>query len=147
MQVTMCIIIALVLIVIAIGVTIWIRRTREFYYPTGYQSDYTTFGQMYNKPLFEPDLLRRCAQGSYMYSDNPQLGAFCSSVPPSVLQAAACPRAYHGRPFHMSYTVPGDVSCPPGYCGQVGATPCGMRQGCCGEKTKCGLKEPCMQLS
>ncbi len=72
----------------------------------GYNADYATLGGIYDRPLFEPNVLQRCAEGSYMFTDNPMLTDFCSKLSPAVLDRVACKRAYHGRPFHQAYTVP-----------------------------------------
>jgi hypothetical protein len=88
----------------------------------GFNADYARLGTMYGQPLFEPGLLRRCAEGSYMFTDNPTLGAFCASVPADVLDRVACRRAYHGRPIHLAYTSPAYA------CG-CGASSCGADNG------------------
>jgi hypothetical protein len=93
-----------------------------------FNADYARLGSMYGQPLFEPGLLRRCAEGSYMFTDNPTLGAFCASVPPEVLDRVACRRAYHGRPVHLAYTSPAyGTAC-------LGRASCG-----CGDGAACGL--------
>lgn len=75
-------------------------------YNGDYGSTYARLGSIYDAPLFEPDLLRRCAHGRYMYTDNPRLTAYCDSIPCGVLDRAACGRAFNGRPLHMNYTTP-----------------------------------------
>jgi len=127
------VIIIVLLVVIAAG-ALYCYYGRKENYP--YPADYATLGTMYAQRLFEPDIVKRCAEGSYMYSDNPQLGAFCSTVPPEVMSKVACSRAFVGRPYHMSYTVPSNV------CG------CSVQgPSCCSQpKLTCGYKEPVMRL-
>ena len=85
---------------------LWTRVVPKTLAQESYNADYSTLGGLYDRPLFEPNVLQRCAEGSYMFTDNPMLTDFCSKVPASVLDRTACKRAFHGRPFHLSYTVP-----------------------------------------
>lgn len=74
---------------------------------------YVTLGGLGSQPLFDADIVRRCNEGWYMYTDDPSLNAVCSRIPPSALRSCSCgaPGIY-GRPMHMSYTAPGNISCP-----------------------------------
>lgn len=75
--------------------------------------NYATLDSMYKDNLFEPGILRRCAEGSYMYTDNPYLGEYCSKVPPHLLQNLACNSrcGYQGKPVRVAYTVPSNIDC------------------------------------
>jgi hypothetical protein len=92
----------------------------EGYYGIGSGAPYATLGSYgYTEPLFEPDVLRRCASGSYMYSSNPELTSFCSTVPPQVLDRVACAGAFRGRPLHLQYTAPAYGTCNKLACGAM----------------------------
>lgn len=108
-----CITLVIILLVAVVGYVYWliinVNPPPGPPPPEGYNSDYATMGTLYSAPLFEPDVLRRCADGSYMYTDNPALGAFCDTVPKYVLDRVACNRAYTGRPLRMRYTVPANA--------------------------------------
>lgn len=89
---------------------------------------YATLGSYgYTSPLFEPDVLRRCASGSYTYTSNPDLTSFCSTVPPQVLDRVACVGAFRGRPLRLEYTAPA--------------------YGSCNDEMSCGSTEPSLILS
>lgn len=109
----------ILILVLALGYTTYINSLNAWSSTTPAQTEafnqqYARFGDMYSAPLFEPGILRRCAEGSYMYTDDPALTDFCSTVPSSVLDKVACHRAYHGRPLHMSYTTPSQAcGCQP----------------------------------
>ena len=108
----------IIIIVIIIAVVAVIGYYYKFYsegYRTYYGSasapnvpaHFATLGSYgYSDPLFEPDVLRRCASGAYMYTSNPALQSFCSTVPPQVLDRVACRPAFIGRPLHLEYTAP-----------------------------------------
>jgi len=107
-------VIGLVFVVLLVGM-MNTHRAPEKYVAPG--ASYATLGSYgYSQPLFEPDVLRRCASGSYMYSSNPELTSYCKTVPPAVLDRVACQRAYRGRPLHLEYTAPA-YACSNTVCG------------------------------
>jgi hypothetical protein len=114
----MCQCIIVIIIVILIVAVMYNYREK-------YTSEYATLGSYgYSAPLFEPDILRRCAQGSYTYTSNPALTQFCNTVPPQVLDTVACKKIYHGRPIHLRYTSPAYAdSCSA--CSSSNSIPCG----------------------
>lgn len=133
MHAILVIIVILVILVVAMMV---MMHSGEGYYGvydrSGYfaGAPYATLGSYgYTSPLFEPDVLRRCASGSYMYTSNDDLTSFCSTVPPQVLDRVACAGAYRGRPLRLEYTAPAY--------GTAGA---------CNEFS-CGAMEPSLVLS
>lgn len=79
----------------------------------------------YDQPLFEPDVLRRCADGGYMFTSNPQLTDFCKRVPPPMLARIACSVGCNGKPLYMSYSAPAygcrEIPCDdgPGVCKSI----------------------------
>jgi hypothetical protein len=120
-------VVIIIIAIILITMTL-IHWTSEGYYGSGGSPLYATLGSYgYSSPLFEPDVLRRCASGSYMYTSNPDLMTFCSTVPPAVLDRVACQSAYRGRPLHLEYTAP------------AYGTAC--------DKMTCGRAEPSLTLS
>lgn len=114
------VVIIVVIVAVAVG-WLWYKGNKPVPPPPAgvesFNADYARLGNMYGQPLFEPGLLGRCAAGSFMYSDNPTLGAFCATVPPNVLDRVACNRAYIGRPLHLAYTSPSNAcgSCAPSF--------------------------------
>lgn len=121
------IVIVLVLIVYA---TIRCTKERYAFVNVDGGASYYTLGTMGAQPVFDSDVIRRCQDGWYGYTDDPSMNAVCSPIPPSVMygggrrcgagfdavygpRSCACgaPGIY-GRPVHMSYTVPGNISCP-----------------------------------
>lgn len=72
-----------------------------------FDSSYSTLGSYgYDAPPFEPDVLRRCAEGSYMYSSNPSMYQYCNSIPKEKLEKVACMKSYRGNPVRFEYTSP-----------------------------------------
>ena len=137
-QVNLVISIIVLIITSVILYALWFNKCLKP--PTeSYNSDYATLGTLYDTPLFEPNLLQRCAEGSYMYTDNPALSSFCSAVPTSVLDKVSCKRAYHGRPFHLDYTVPA-YACSTRY-----SEPC--RVGCVNKPLPCDRVERIIELA
>lgn len=103
------IVVIIVVLIIAASTAVKTEGYFGVYDQTGYftGAPYATLGSYgYTDPLFEPDVLRRCASGSYMYTSNPQLTSFCSTVPPQVLDRVACTGAFRGRPLRLEYTAP-----------------------------------------
>lgn len=96
-------------IIIIIGAVFINRKCEGYLYDTTPYARLGSYG--YSTPLFEPDILRRCASGSYTYTSNPDLTSFCSTVPPPVLDRVACARAYRGRPLRFEYTSPAYGTC------------------------------------
>lgn len=128
------VIFTLATVAVATAVLLMITRgvTTESYLPfgspyTGWTNSYARLGSYgYDQPLFEPDVLRRCADGRFMYTSNPQLTDFCASVPAPMLARVACAKGFDGKPLYMSYNAPayGCTRIPcrsgPGVCEWVG---------------------------
>lgn len=76
-------------------------------------SQLATYG--YNVPLFEPNLINRCLDGSYMNTSDPLVMAYCKSIPKETLERISCNKASNGKPLRMQYTSPsymlGPTSC------------------------------------
>lgn len=114
----------IVLLVVAIvGAFMFYRQSESYAYP----ASYATLDSIYSRPLFEPDVTKRCADGAYMYSSNPWLGAYCGSVPPELVASVGCGRAYSGRPVRLSYSPTSNVCCPKPECDHEVV----MATGCC----------------
>lgn len=54
--------------------------------------------------VFEVTPAKLCDGGPYMWSSNPELQKFCSSVSEKDIKSVSCPIGYHGRPVHFNYT-------------------------------------------
>lgn len=103
------------LVLIALVVVAWYAYDAKETY-NDYPTAYATLDSIYSRPLFEPDMARRCADGAYMYSSNPWLGSYCSSVPPELTASVGCSRAYSGRPVRVPYTLMSNTCCPKPCC-------------------------------
>lgn len=109
-------IVSIAVVVIVISLLVWYGCYKksvvniETY--TDYPTSYATLETIYSRPLFEPDPIRRCADGAYMYSSNPWLGVYCSSIPPEMTAAVGCSRAFSGKPVKLAYTMLSDNCCP-----------------------------------
>jgi hypothetical protein len=98
----MCIILIVGLIVTLITIYIIFSMNKE-----AFDASYSTLGSYgYTSPPFEPDILRRCAEGSYMYSSNPNMYQYCDSIPKEKLERVACMKSYRGNPVRFEYTSP-----------------------------------------
>lgn len=98
----MCILVVVGMMAISIIAFIIFSMNKE-----SFDSSYSTLGSYgYTTPLFEPDVLRRCAEGSYMYSSNPGLNEYCETIPKEKLEKVACMKSFRGNPVRYEYTSP-----------------------------------------
>lgn len=80
------------------------QQSKESYI---YQNDlpYSKLACSYSFPqLLSPCIAKKCANGPYMYSSNPQLKEVCDNVDNYELAQIACGKAFNGQPIQFDYS-------------------------------------------